>query len=432
MIKKDKIRIVPITIASIILGLAVAAFAVLPQIHTTDASTATLQITNTFSYSNPNPSLGHATQFFTHALAIETGFNNGEQVNTTYKFPAGSCSVVLTANSKGEIRTFSPECSQGSSGYLGYGAHEGTKYTVTAVGVISKLIASTTFVPRLTNGSSESFRGCAVQCSSPTISNSLLHLMYFNPNENKTYNDIIAKHNSISQFRKNNGTDFAASFNKTNLDQYHNLNLTRIILEYNDSGTNNGIVNGIKSGYSWIAYDNELHNGAHSTPCIEISVNCKINHNKNTLINASAVWIYTDDASLRVKAAKKNFAWKGQFIAIEAAYTHVNWSRIDLVTLQLQRNTTTTGYNNFTTFNSTIAQISDYIRTQNPHTLIFVEVNPGNFTLCNCNISSLTYSLQYARFHASTPTKWLYDGVTLVIETTPPRDVDTFDTYLER
>src|SRR5690242_21394726 len=114
--------------------------------------------------------------------------------------------------------------------------------------------------------------------------------MYFNPNENKTYNDIIAKHNSISQFRKNNGTDFAASFNKTNLDQYHNLNLTRIILEYNDSGSNNGVVNGIKSGYNWIGYDNELHNGAHSTPCIEISVNCKINHNKNTLINASAVW----------------------------------------------------------------------------------------------------------------------------------------------
>jgi hypothetical protein len=161
-------------------------------------------------------------------------------------------------------------------------------------------------------------------------------------------------------------------------------------------------------------------------------VNCKTNNNKNTLINASAVWIYTDDASLRVKAAKKNFAWKGQFSAIEAAHTHVNWTRIDLVTLQLQRNTTTTGYNNFTTFNSTIAHISDYVRAQNPHTLIFVEVNPGNFTLCNCNISSLTYSLQYARFHASTPTKWLYDGVTMVIETTPPRDVDTFDTYLER
>jgi len=286
----------------------------------------------------------------------------------------------------------------------------------------------------------------------PKVYNSTLHLQYFNPHQNSSYVPPINNHNAIARFQKISGFDYSASFGKKVLDQYP-ANITRILLEYNDTSNStfptNGIVQGLgNASYTWIGYDDECGNGAQSTPYVEIAKKsnwkgagpeapCNPYQGASSL-NASAIGNYTNDASLRVKNAGKHFVWTGQLAAVNATYStgryvyqYVNWTRIDMVNLQLQGQTYS-GSNNFTVFNSTLAKISDFVRTHNPNTLIFVQVIPGTDSKCGCTMASITYTLQYARFHAGTPTKWMYDGVTMSIGTTPPASVDTFDTYLGR
>src|SRR5207249_5444455 len=191
---------------------------------------------------------------------------------------------------------------------------------------------------------------------------------------------------------------------------------------------------GINSTFNWIGYDAEESNGAHSTPCRELAIKSDWNDSSGALpcktvrasnINASAVGNYTNDASLRVKNAGKFFEWTGELPALRVAqpgqtpgYKHINWTRVDIVNLQVQ-NKTFSGSNNFTNFNSTISQITDYVKTQNQRTLVFVQVKPwliSGSTGCGCTNSTIVYSLQYARFHAGTPTKWEYDGVTMNVK----------------
>ncbi len=392
----------------------------------------TLTIFSSFSYSEKNPTSQHPTQFWTNGPINATGFNPGEQIKIDYFFPNAQCIDKRTADSTGKVYANRLSCTQGSAGYTGNGAHEGTNYTVTATGQTSGLTATTKFVPTLTDGSTWNLGPlCTNQCTTPQVSKSLLHLAYSNPLENSSYNKIINNHNAINNFQKINGTDFATSFSLNVLNKYHGTNVTRIISEYNDSGHTNGIVQGINSGY-WVEYNNERYNADLSTPCYEIGMNpTSLPCPNPTPINASAVGNYTNDASLRVKNAGKHFLWAGEISAVLASYKNVNWTRIDHVVLQLQGKTYSN--DNPTVFNSTISQISDFVRTKNPNTLIFVQVNPGGYNSpCKCNMSTLIYDLQYSRFHASTPTKPLYDGVSIFINLTSPPNMDKFITYLGR
>src|SRR5207249_6255643 len=140
------------------------------------------------------------------------------------------------------------------------------------------------------------------------------------------------------------GFDYAISFSSSNLNSYP-VNITKVILEYNDSGTHIGISQGINSTFNWIGYDAEESNGAHSTPCRELAIKSDWNDSSGALpcktvrannINASAVGNYTNDASLRVKNAGKFFEWTGELPALRVAqpgqtpgYKHINWTRVD-------------------------------------------------------------------------------------------------------
>jgi hypothetical protein len=411
----------------------------------------TINVFNPFSYSAPNPPSSQPTKFYTVGPFNETGFFANESVVTHYVFPNGNCTVTYTANSNGKVYQGNPTgCAQGSAnytgGYTGNGTNEGTAYDVNATGQTSHLSTVTTFVPTLTNGSNWLAGSTS---SAPKVISSTLHLFYFNPIENSTYTSIIKKHNATSNFNQISGFDYAASFRTANLDQYP-TNLNKILLEYNDTNSTflNGILQGLSNkSYSWVGYDDECGNNNLSTPNIEIKTQslwiggaespCSTYAGYSTL-NATAIVYYTNDAATRVhQTAHENFVWAGQIDAVNAtfpngtccAYKKANWNNIDALVLQLQDSKYS---DHVPQFNKTLALISGTVKSQHASTLIFAQVNPSGSVPCNCPMGQLVYDLQYSRFHASTPTNWLYDGVGMVINTTPPSRVDTFNTYLGR
>jgi len=418
--------------------------------------TQTVNVFSPFSYSNINAVLPkNASQFFTIGPINETGFNAGEQVNTTYYYPnyinGHKCSTTLTANSNGTIVSYGPTCPQRSANYTGgidYGAHEGKTYTVNATGQTSHLSAVTTFVPTLTNGSRWSIStSCTTNCPKPVVTNSTVHLAYrfSKVADVNLFNSTVAQHPSLNNTQKVNVTDLAYSFGPKVLGAFHNTYTSRVLLA---NGTTNGTTNNLhdnwidnatKQGWAWVGYDDECNNGSISSPPDNSSPNIemifKIDwggtlnatkpcHSPNTSLNASAIANYTNAAASFVKNHGEKFMWTPPIPVINATYyngsnryvyQNIVWTNIDAVMLQLQSNTYTN--DNPTKFNATLSKLSQFIRGKNPSTLIFAQVNPSGSSdsPCNCNMSTPVYDLQYSRFNSTTPTKWLYDGVGISI-----------------
>jgi hypothetical protein len=148
--------------------------------------------------------------------------------------------------------------------------------------------------------------------------------------------------------------DFISSFRTEVLDLYPKLN--HCLSAYSMDSIKAAIVTAqAHSNIKYVAYDNEGGNGALTTPRSE------------WVIDPAAE---TNQAASLVKQAGLGFSVQPSRSLLMKEYKGVDWTKVDFVLMQMQKFT-----KNYATFKSDVTTVSDWIRSENPNTIIFVQVN---------------------------------------------------------
>ncbi len=193
----------------------------------------------------------------------------------------------------------------------------------------------------------------------------------FAPHLNDTLLSVLDKHK----------TDFGFSFRIKNLQLYDSQQ--RILLGFSSDSVNSAIQqasNNIRIQY--IGYDNEPNNANLSTPPNEVAdPSAFTNHLADVVHNSGFKYAITPSRDL-----------------LQAEYQKVDWTKIDLIDIQMQKIT-----GNQTQYHSYLDPIISYIKTKNPNTLALVQVNPKFDSISH--IASVIQSTN------------LIDGVSIVLTT---------------
>ncbi len=197
------------------------------------------------------------------------------------------------------------------------------------------------------------------------VANNIIHVQVNAPSANQAQT-LTGKHLLIHIFSPNNPPallaifgrhltpeDFTSNFQTRNLDLYPNIH--HCLSAYSIDTIKTAITTAqTHSNVDCIDYDNEQNNGAFSSPSIEVS-------------NPAAS---TNQAATLVKQAGLKFGAEPTFSLLKGEYQGVDWTNVDLVVMQTQ------GFKGSdSSFTSIVTTISDWIKSKNPNTLVFVQVN---------------------------------------------------------
>jgi len=154
--------------------------------------------------------------------------------------------------------------------------------------------------------------------------------------------------------------DYAANFRTSMLSNYpnqHKILISNCVTCDSTTSINAAINNAKSSSFpiEYVAYDNEPKNGALSTPTIEVN---------------DPVY-YTNQAAALVHNAGLKFGATPSRDLLLAEYKGVDWTQVDLLVIQAQRITTSVAR-----FNDLVIPVATHVKSINPNTLIFVQVNP--------------------------------------------------------
>jgi hypothetical protein len=207
----------------------------------------------------------------------------------------------------------------------------------------------------------------------------------FAPHLNDALLSVLDKHK----------TDFGINFRIKNLQLYDSQQ--RILLGFSSDSVNNAIqqVSSSSLQIQYIGYDNEPNNALLSTPPDEVADPATFtNHLADAVHNAGFKYAITPSRDL-----------------LQAEYQKVDWTKVDLIVIQMQRIS-----GNETKYHSYLDPIVSFIKTKNPNTLALAQVNP-QFD----SISHITSVIQGTS---------LIDGVSIVVTTTTPGEIDDLLTAL--
>ena len=162
---------------------------------------------------------------------------------------------------------------------------------------------------------------------------------------------------SVMQQHNLGPNDFAASFKTSTLTQFPNV--SRVLIAASLDGINSGIQTlqaNPSYGINYIAYDNE-HNNMPSTPPSE----------QQDPVGS------TNQAAALVHSAGYKFAIAPDRGFLLSEYKDVDWSKIDMVTFQIQK---AVG-GDPSLAQSVISSVAPYAKAHNPNVKVFVQVNPA-------------------------------------------------------
>ena len=189
-----------------------------------------------------------------------------------------------------------------------------------------------------------------IQISMANSEDTLTHpqIILFTPNPTSDLLSMLNNHVDSN--------DMVDSFNPRVLNAYSNIQ--RILLAYSIDNIQQAIsiAQSNSNPILYIGYDNEANNGKLSTPDNEIQDPGR----------------YTNMAADLVHQANYKFAATPTAAILMQEYKQVDWSKVDLLIMQLQKAT-----KDQESFTSTVNQIASYARAENPHILIFVQINPS-------------------------------------------------------
>lgn len=173
--------------------------------------------------------------------------------------------------------------------------------------------------------------------------NLLLHI--FSPKNPPELIAIFDKH-TTSQ-------DFVSNFRTQILDLYPNLN--HCLNTYSMDSIKAAIaIAKIHGNVKYVAYDNEKGNENLSTPPSE-------------LVDPAAS---TNQAASLVKQAGLGFSAQPTRALLMEEYKGVDWTKVDFMVMQMQKFT-----KDDVSFISDVTTVSDWIKSKNPNTIVFVQVN---------------------------------------------------------
>ncbi len=171
----------------------------------------------------------------------------------------------------------------------------------------------------------------------------LIHI--FSPNNPPDLLAVFARHLTPN--------DYTSNFQASNLDLYPNIN--HCLSGYSLDTVKAAITTSqTHSGIGCIAYDNEANNANLSSPPTELSDPAGS----------------TNQAATLVKQAGLKFAAEPTFQLLMQEYQGVDWSKVDVLVMQTQKVTANDG-----TFVSDVTSVSNWVKSKNPDTLVFVQVN---------------------------------------------------------
>jgi len=200
----------------------------------------------------------------------------------------------------------------------------------------------------------------------------------FAPHLNDTLLSVLDKHK----------TDFGFSFRIKNLQLYDSQQ--RILLGFSSDSVNNAIQQASSNiQIQYIGYDNEPNNANLSTPPDEVA-------DPATFTNQLADVVHKAGFKYAITPSRD---------LLQAEYQKVDWTKIDLIDIQMQKIT-----GNETQYHSYLDPIISYIKTKNPNTVALVQVNP-KFD----SISHITRVIQGTN---------MIDGVSLVLTTATIGETD--------
>ncbi len=177
----------------------------------------------------------------------------------------------------------------------------------------------------------------------------LLHI--FSPNNPPELIAIFDKHTTSN--------DFVSNFRTQVLDLYPKLN--HCLNTYSMDSINAAIETAKTHGnIKYIAYDNERDNANLSTPPTE-------------LVDPA---VSTNEAASLVKQAGLAFSAQPTHAILMEEYTGVDWTKVDFMVMQMQQFT-----KDDASFISDVTKISNWIKSKNPNTIIFVQVNTAFDTM---------------------------------------------------
>ncbi|HXX05430.1 MAG TPA: hypothetical protein VEJ68_01265 [Candidatus Bathyarchaeia archaeon] len=207
--------------------------------------------------------------------------------------------------------------------------------------------------------SGQYFDALSNACVSTAEKQLLLHI--FSPHNPPELLAIFDRHTTPN--------DFISSFQTQPLDLYPKLN--HALSGYSMDSINAAIETAKSHGnIKYIAYDNEKNNGNLSTPSTE-------------LLDPSAS---TNEAASLAKQAGLGFAAEPTHDLLMQEYKGVDWAKVDFMVMQMQHYTT-----NDASFISDVTTVSDWIKSKNPNTIIFVQFNTAFDTIPH--LISLTKSV---------------------------------------
>jgi hypothetical protein len=161
--------------------------------------------------------------------------------------------------------------------------------------------------------------------------------------------------------------DYVHNFRTDNLVQYTPLHKIKLFYCVTCTDATNSLDSSISIAKSssfpieYLGYDIEKSNADLSSPTIEV--------------NSPA--FYTAQAADLVHASGFKFATDPTWSGMQSSYKSIDWSKVDLVGIQAQTNTSDPS------FTSTITSEVNLVRSQNPNILIFVQVNQDLDTTSN-------------------------------------------------
>ena len=150
-------------------------------------------------------------------------------------------------------------------------------------------------------------------------------------------------------------TDFGTNFRIKNLQMYNSQQ--RILLGYSSDSMISAIQQAGSSSAQihYIGYDNEPNNADLSTPQNEVA-------DPSTFTNQLADLVHNAGFKYAITPSRD---------LLQAEYQKVDWTKIDLIVIQMQRIT-----DDENQYHSFLDPIVSHIKTKNPKTLVLVQVNP--------------------------------------------------------
>ncbi len=192
-------------------------------------------------------------------------------------------------------------------------------------------------------------------------------------------------------------TDFGISFRIKNLQTYDSQK--RILLGYSSESIDKAILQAGSAfmQIKYIGYDNEPNNGNLSTPTDETTDPA----------------YFTNRLADTVHTAGFKYAITPSRDMLQLEYQKVDWTKIDLIVIQMQKITgNETRYHNF------LDPITSFIKEKSPNTLVLVQVNPQFDSIQN--IASVVKGTKNI------------DGISIVVIGSTSNDIDNLLTLLSR